>query len=179
MTDELLSNLFFLNNVLASLHAFNVTSGLSEASIDILSVTGLVQFPPTEGGPLNFAARLGRERLISMYELCIKAVPFLVDISGAKNPRNLLAEENLLHLYNLNPSIIKLPSTSEQSLLEIFQLQRSELILMNQNELRQVRRSEGVTNKELFLFPFLFVSSVGMSFLILFLSVIILYLLVY
>ena len=41
---------------------------LPEYAIDILCVSGLVNFPPTEGGPLNYLARNGTESILQQLD---------------------------------------------------------------------------------------------------------------
>lgn len=68
--------LFLSTAVKAALQARHLVCGgaggrerdLPEYAIDILCVSGLVNFPPTEGGPLNYLARNGTESILQQLD---------------------------------------------------------------------------------------------------------------
>ena len=151
LTVKKIADLFTLNLVMSALHVRKVCSSLSEVAIDTLCVAGLIQFPPTEGGPLNFASRIGTASIRTMYNECTEAVPFLSDISGAKDPSSLITDTNLQGLFQVE-HVHREPPPSEV-LTDLFNGYRSELILLNQEELRRVGRTYGTRNKGLFLIP--------------------------
>lgn len=164
MTDKQIADIFTINLVLSALHARNVTPGLSEAAIDTLCVAGLVNFPPTEAGPLNLAARLGQRSLLGMFDECTKMVPFLVDVGGVHNSRAALISTELF------PDTGSESSDTEkagESLVDIFQGHRSDMILLSYKDLRKVGRAYGVQNKELVLCPLLIALFLVTVFLIL------------
>ena len=68
-----------------------VTCASSEAAIDTFCVAGLTHFPPTEAGPLNYASRVVKETIISMYEEYTESVPVVAEVGGAKHPLQLLS----------------------------------------------------------------------------------------
>ena len=151
LTPDQVADLFTLNLVLSALHACRVSTSLSEAAVDALCVAGLVQFPPTEAGPLNYAVRLGQKSLVSMYEECTKAVPFLSDVCGAKNPKDLLSSSKVDGLFSAEPSPdVECPA---EGLTETFQCQKSELVLLTQQELKRVGRTHGLQSREVFVIP--------------------------
>ena len=57
------SILFYTTNMKASVQARRMNE-IPEYAIDFLCVSGLVGFPPSEGGPLNYLARNGKESII-------------------------------------------------------------------------------------------------------------------
>ena len=57
------SILFYAANMKASIQARSMNE-IPEYAIDFLCVSGLVGFPPSEGGPLNYLARNGKELII-------------------------------------------------------------------------------------------------------------------
>ena len=157
LTDHQLAELFTLNLALSALHSCQAIPGLSEESADALSVSSLIQFPPVEGGPLSYAARISRTNLLSMYDKYTKVVPFLVDLNGARDPRSsLLSENNFNGLFNAERVPLKGPlDEEEEGLAELFKRQRSEVTLLSQSELNRVGRSHGVQSGVVFLLPLL------------------------
>lgn len=174
LTTKQIADLFTMNLVLAALHAHRVTPGLSEAAIDTLCVASLVQFPPTEAGPLNFSARIGQKSILAMFNKYTKVVPFLADVSGSKTPYSLLIGSIFLDLFS-SGAVCKTEST-ESNLVAIFQHQRSELILLSQEELQKVGGARGVQSRELFLIPLVMLALVIMSLCVLVAGFVILYL---
>ena len=108
-------------------------------------------FPATEAGPLNYAVRLGRDRLISMVEDYSKRFPILVETSGTKKPLTVLSEENYKELFN--KAELSLQNSSGGDLAECLRVQRAAAILLDHRELQMVQRCHGVVNSEVFLLP--------------------------
>lgn len=150
------ADLFTLNLILSALYTRQVTSSVSEAAIDTLCVAGLVQFPPTEAGPLNFAARFGKKSTTSMFDEATKAVPFLVDVGGTKSLRKLFADVVFQGLFD--PELIHKEEQPEGGLVNVFEKQKSNLVLLSGKELRRVGCTHGLKNKEVFLLPLVTVS---------------------
>ena len=156
LSNEQIANIFTINIVLTSLYASKQATGLSEAALDYLCISGLVGFPPTEAGPLNFITRLSKENMKSIFELSQTVMPHLSDISGTNIIKSSQLEQYVSDLFVQD-------TTSEdggrpgKDLLEIFQAQRAELILLNQKELKVVGECRGVQNREIFVFPTLII----------------------
>ncbi len=93
-----------------------------------------------------------------MFDKCSKAVPFLLDLSGARDPRDsLLSKNSFKSLFGAEHSK---PDDSEQdqheeSLAELFKRQRKGASLLSQSELLKVGGARGVQSKDMFLLPLL------------------------
>ena len=152
LSDKQLADLFTLNLALTALHLRQTTPGLSEAALDTLSVTGLIRFPPTEGGPLSFAARIGQEALLRIYDDCVGKVPFVADVCGARKPRELISGRMYLDLFNTEDFS---GDTNSDSVVDVLKGQRSGTVLLGRSDLRKVGVAKGLQSRELLLYPFL------------------------
>lgn len=153
LAKQKLVDLFTVNLILTCLHVQKQSlHSCCEAAVDTLCVTGLVGFPLTEAGPLNYAARLGWMKIVHMFEDSVNIVPFVADICGARNSKTLISEDSFLDIFATNKFVAS-DHNSCSDLTELFQLQRPEMMLLNHAELQMVGRCQGVVNKELFLLP--------------------------
>ena len=62
-----LITLFLVNMITTSIDLLTqyTSEGLSADAVDFLCVSGVVHFPPTEGGPINYLMRNGRGQLVT------------------------------------------------------------------------------------------------------------------
>lgn len=160
-----ISDLFTLNLILSSLHTLKTSPGLSEAALDALCVSGLIHFSPSEGVPLNLAARMGRRNVLSMFEKYLMIVPFSADVCGSRKPRSLLSDENFGELFNCDPAPANDSEVSaknqslNKSLVDIFASQKPQLALLNKRQLRMVGLTRGYRGREIFLLPAVLLAS--------------------
>ena len=137
----MLPDLFLLNIVVSALLAKNVSQDVSEAAVDVLCVSGLVHFPPTEGGPLSYFARIGKTSVLEK----LKAL--------AKNPwlhsqaQWLIRKAESLLPQETDKLFVK-PQTEFK-----FSSQISELQVLSAAELAQTGPAKGAQNFEVFLYP--------------------------
>ncbi len=59
-----ITDLFMAGAVNAALLIKKLSPSVPEAAIDILAVSGLAHFPPTEGGPLSYITRVGADKVV-------------------------------------------------------------------------------------------------------------------
>ena len=151
-----LADVFTLNLILSSLQAHQqCRAPLSETALDMLSVGGLVGFPPMEIGPLTYAVRRGRSKILEMCSIYTKKFPFLVEVCATTiKPQTLLAEDNFKQLYSTSgPSNPSSSSSDGGSLAKDLAAMRTEVMLLDHGKLRQMLASSGVTNSEVFVMP--------------------------
>ena len=154
LTIDQLADIFTLNLALSALYVRSTVPDVSEEALDALCVANLIQFPPVEGGPLNFAARISQKKLLSMYDKYIQAVPFLVDFCKIKNPQSsLLSEKSFETLFDGKRSAPSEDRENKEDLTELFKGQRCEVNLLSQAQLRKIGRARGVQSWEVFLLP--------------------------
>ena len=131
----------FLFNVLNAALLIKKTSPLTPASaIDFLCVSGPVQFPPTEGGPLNYLIRNGRERIAERLEQLRRNVTLADEVTklaamlrqSEASPEELLGESNDV----------------EEASGDEFSRKRSELCVLKASELQAVGPCMGLRHKE-------------------------------
>lgn len=92
-----------------------------------------------------------------MFNEAAKAVPFLVDVGGAKNLQKLFADSVFQSLFD--PELIHKEQQPEGGLADVFEKQKSKLVLLSGKELRKVGcTNNGLKNKEVFLLPLVTVS---------------------
>jgi len=146
-------DVFILNLVLSCLHARrNCQAPLSETALDMLAVGGLVGFPPTETGPLNYGVRLGSSKLLEMCTIYTKKFPFLAEMHGTTiTPQALLAEDKFKEIYSSADTAGQ--SSSDGDLAEGLAVMRARVMLMDRDKLQQMLASSGVTNSEVFMLP--------------------------
>lgn len=91
-----------------------------------------------------------------MFDEYAKAVPFVVDVGGAKNPRKLLlSDANFQGLFDQE---LVCNGDSEGTLVELFENTKSDLILLSQEELKKVGSTHSMRNQEVFLPPLVMTS---------------------
>ena len=134
----------FVFNVLNAALIIKKQSPLTPASaIDFLCVSGPIQFPPFEGGPLNYLIRNGQERIAERLEqLCHNSI---------------LAEEaeklaTMLKQSEATPKELLGESSCEDATSE-FSKKRSELCVLTSSELQEVGPCVGLRHKESLIQP--------------------------
>ena len=136
-----MTDLFLLNIVTSALLARKVGQNVSETAIDVLCVSGLVHFPPMEGGPLSYLARVGKTSIVGKLQALIKNPQLHAEVQWlARKAESLLPAE-------ANKLFIK-PQTGTES-----SSQRSELVVLSASELAQTGPTRGAQNLEVFLYP--------------------------
>ena len=134
----MLPDLFLLNIVVSALLAKKVSQDVSEAAVDVLCVSGLVHFPPTEGGPLSYLTRTGKTSVLEKLQALAKN-PWLHSQAQwlARKAESLLPQEA--------DKLFVQPQTE-------FKLM-SELQVLSASELAQTGSAKGAQNFEVFLYP--------------------------
>ena len=129
-----------------------------ETAIDVLCVSGLVQFPPTEGGPCNYLARNGLDRIVRKLESLLanevlreEAERILSKLAQIKDEDDLFSDV----------------SVSGNEMATEFQERRSEVTLLSAADLRKIGPTRGLANMEVFLYPSLLLILCGILFLVL------------
>ena len=121
--------IFIVNIVLTATQLLSDYEGtLSADALDFLCVSGLVHFPPTEGGPINYLKRNGRGLLVDQ----------LRDLSCSGNPK--LKEFAASLVERLNQAVF--PGNT--------------LSLLSDEELARVGPTHGMQHLESLLHPFPF-----------------------
>ena len=138
---SMLPDLFLLNIVVSALLAKNVSQDVSEAAVDVLCVSGLVHFPPTEGGPLSYFARIGKTSVLEKLQALAKN-PWLHSQAQwlIRKGESLLPQET--------DKLFVKPQTEFK-----FSSQISELQVLSAAELAQTGPAKGAQNLEVFLYP--------------------------
>ena len=138
---SMLPDLFLLNIVVSALLAKNVSQDVSEAAVDVLCVSGLVHFPPTEGGPLSYFARIGKTSVLEKLQALAKN-PWLHSQAQwlIRKGESLLPQET--------DKLFVKPQTEFK-----FSSQISELQVLSATELAQTGPAKGAQNFEVFLYP--------------------------
>lgn len=138
---SMLPDLFLLNIVVSALLAKNVSQDVSEAAVDVLCVSGLVHFPPTEGGPLSYFARIGKTSVLEKLQALAKN-PWLHSQAQwlIRKAESLLPQET--------DKLFVKPQTEFN-----FSSQISELQVLSAAELAQTGPAKGAQNFEVFLYP--------------------------
>ena len=138
---SMLPDLFLLNIVVSALLAKNVSQDVSEAAVDVLCVSGLVHFPPTEGGPLSYFARIGKTSVLEKLQALAKN-PWLHSQAQwlIRKAESLLPQET--------DKLFVKPQTEFK-----FSSQISELQVLSAAELAQTGPAKGAQNFEVFLYP--------------------------
>lgn len=152
LSREKIADLFTLNLILSALYTRQVSGSVSEAALDTLCVAGLIQFPPREAGPLNFATRAGQKGITTMFNECTKAVPFLADVGASMGSQKLISDATFQGLFVPEP-IHK--EQSAEGVTKVLEEQKSNLVLLSGQELRMVGHTHSLDNKEIFLLPFM------------------------
>ena len=143
--------------VSASLEIRQLHPSVPETAVDVLCVSGLVQFPPTEGGPFNYLARNGLDRIVQKLQALI-AIPAL-----REEVERVLSKLARFNGENFSSDV----SISENEMLTEFQERKSEVVILSAAELSKVGMTRGLDNMEVFLYPSLLLILCGVVFLVL------------
>eukprot|EP00731_Ephydatia_muelleri_P016605 Em0009g1029a len=138
-----LADLFIFNALNAALILKQRSPLLPASALDFLCVSGPVQFPPAEGGPLNYLIRNGRERIAERLEqLCHSSV---------------LAEEAGKLATMLKQSEVSseevLGEGQPKDVSSEFSKKRSQLCLLTASELQAIGPCAGLRHKETLIQP--------------------------
>lgn len=133
---------------LTAMQIKRVNPDISEAAIDTLSVSGLVHFPPTEGGPLNYIVRRGKIETVKCFEEILAKIPNHHALFGIENiiAKSGITESGVEHLFSAHP-------VDNHTAISEFQKQRNETVLLDNQELRSIGITRGLQNQEIYLFP--------------------------
>ena len=137
-----MTDLFLLNVVTSALLARKVSQDVSEAAIDVLCVSGLVHFPPTEGGPLSYLARVGKSFVLEKLQALIKNPQLHAEVQRVTRKAESLLPAEADKLF------VKTQTGVESS------SQRSELVALSASELAQTGPARGAQNLDVILYPF-------------------------
>ena len=138
---SMLPDLFLLNIVVSALLAKNVSQDVSEAAVDVLCVSGLVHFPPTEGGPLSYFAQIGKTSVLEKLQALAKNQWLRSQAQWlTRKAESLLPQEK--------DKLFVKPQTEFK-----FSSQISELQVLSATELAQTGQAKGAQNFEVFLYP--------------------------
>lgn len=129
---------------LAALYVRKLTPDISESAIDVLAVSGLVHFPPTEGGPLSYLARLGQDEARKRFTEACSVMPTETVRAVVETYSSVLDRNGINELF---VKTILTPQSSE------YQRQREKTLLLTSSELKEIGQTHGVENKEVFLLP--------------------------
>ena len=134
---SLVADAFMLHNVATALSLRELFPGISDAKIDVLFILGLVHFPPSEGGPLNYLARQRSAKYMTQsLDKINKKIPFTKDIEQL---RSLPAR-----LYKGELFVVD---------CETENMDEMGLTLFSASDLRKIGPTRGVMNREVFLLP--------------------------
>lgn len=136
-----LPDLFLLNIVVSALLAKKVSQDVSEAAVDVLCVSGLVHFPPTEGGPLSYLARTGKTSVLEKLQALAKNPWLHSQVQWLARKAESLLPQEADNLFVQPQTEFKLKS------------QLSELQVLSAFELAQTGPTKGAQNFEVFLYP--------------------------
>ena len=153
-TEAEIADLFLSSAINSVLLVKKLSPNVSEAAIDMLSVLGLSNFPPGEGGPLNYLLRLGRSRVLLKLEQLVYT-PALVSEAEALIESAKLLVDTEKHLFLGKVEGKEYRSGSD------FQTRRSELIALSAAQLKAVGPARGVVNQEVFLYPLPAIAAFG------------------
>ena len=128
-----LVNLFLINLVVTAVELLKEYEGLSADSLDFLAVSGLVHFPLTEGGPINYMKRNGLTSLNAKLQEAI-----------SKNTSNKQLQNLIRSLMN------SLESMDEE------ETGKYGLSLLTDRELRLIGPTLGAQHISSILYPFPF-----------------------
>ena len=93
-----LSSLFLINLASAAAELLNCFPQLSPDAIDFICVSGLVHFPPTEGGPISYWKRNGSQFILNTLQLLVK-------YSGLHYPAEALIKDKFLFQQEPSPQL--------------------------------------------------------------------------
>ncbi len=136
-----LVELFNLFLGLVALQVRQSTPDISEAAIDVLAVSSLVSYPPSEGGPLNRLARCGQSDAKKRWTKLSKFLP-----SETKE-----SFEELLEGEAFDTLFVK--SKSSESELTEYERMKEETLLLTSSELKAVGRTGMVARRDVFMYP--------------------------
>ena len=151
LTKDELSELLLLNLSICCLNAKESHPGTSEAAIDALCVSGLVQYPPSEGGPLSYLERNGKESCIQKFNSLRGSITPIHQFEGVCNA-DVSTSATLFNEVCIDK--VSVGSTS-CTRIDFHQLQ-SEGNYLTAGELAAIGPAHGMLNKEVFLSVFMF-----------------------
>lgn len=132
--------LFIANIISAALALKKTNSNVPEVALDVLCVSGLVHFPATEGGPLNYLTRIGVENLTRRLTAC--------------GPHIKEETQRILLSIQMNDSKEKLFAAQEvEDDGSEFTKNASDLNVLFDHELKQIGATKGLQNLEVILYP--------------------------
>ncbi len=144
-----LVELFNLFLGLVALQVRQSTPDISEAAIDVLAVSGLVSYPPSEGGPLNRLARCGLSDAKKRWSELSKFLP-----SETKESYGELLEGEAF-------DTLFVKSKSSESELTEYERMKEETLLLTSSELKAVGRTGMVGRRDVFMYPLPTVLAIG------------------
>ena len=146
LTKAELAELFLLNLSFCCLSIKTTQKNVSEAAIDALCVSSMIQYPPSEGGPLSYFVRNG----CSGCTLKFKRLYTSINPSLLNQFETVTAVETVLF-----DKVLCKNDTFVSPMIDFHKMQ-SEGIFLTASELRTIGPSRGIVNKEVFLFIFSF-----------------------
>ena len=148
-SDSNLAQLFMLHLGLIAVQVKKQNSIISESAIDLLCVSGLIHFPPTEGGPLNYIVRLSQVETVKRFEDILSQIP---------NGRVLFGNKDVIGISGITEdgvysSLFSAHQNSNPQKVDLsdFLKQRNETILLNNQELCEIGVTHGLQNQEMLL----------------------------
>lgn len=143
-----IADLFLAGAVNSALLVKKLSPDIPEAAIDILSVSGLTHFPPGEGGPLNYLARIGPSTL----ELKLKELAYTPAL-GTEADAILVSSKLLVETQKESFIDDDKRGWQLRQRRSEFQERSSEFLSLSAEELRKVGPTKGIRNQEVFLYP--------------------------
>ncbi len=125
---------------LAALQVLQLTPGISETAIDVLTVSGVIGYPPSEGGPLNQLARYGHTAVKEMWTKLAKFIPS----ETKERYEKMLKEEVFDALFS---------SPNSKSRLTSYEKMREETLLLTSSELKGIGCTGTIDKKYVFMYP--------------------------
>ncbi len=143
------ADLFLAGAVHSALLVRKLSPDIPEAAIDILSISGLTQFPPSEGGPLTYVTRIGANR----FERRLEELAYVPAIGN--EAETLLRSCKVLSETKSKLFRSKDDREEEARWREAAEIQggSSDLVLLTAKELETVGPTRGLTNQEVLLYP--------------------------
>ena len=139
-----IADLFLYNAANSSLLVKKLCPEVPEGAIDALCVSGLLHFPPTEGGPLSYLARVGNNPLEDLAAACESA------------PLQKEADLLLRSIQSSDGALFLESEDKDEEGVSEFRKRRSEFTVLSAADLRLVGPTRGVQDMEVFLYPVVF-----------------------
>jgi len=141
-------------NISLALLALNLrllSPDLSESAIDLLCVSGLIHYPPAEGGPLSYLARLGNPRAKARWGVLCKRMPADIVHGIVESVGAMIEPEASDNLF------VKSLGTG------LFKETRDNSLLMDKSELLEIGPTGVLRTREAFMYPLPFVVATGVT----------------